>query len=125
MWYHLDWSLYTIILSLGFDSGRYLSLQLSHANQRSGRGTCAGALQANVSLCLLIHRCHKRMRNLKTKHRIGNVNHSRHLEVSPNLNTLALTYCSVPSFIMLNLLVKACRVHSHLFCRGLDVIINF
>lgn len=46
-------------------------------------------------------------------------------EESPNLNACALSDCSVTSFIMLNLLVKACRVHSHLFPGNLTISLIF
>lgn len=82
---------------------------------------------ANKHFSLSSHpQYHKHMRNFKNKYRIGNViNNSSRFKVSPNLNTFALSYCSVMSFIMLDLLVKACRVHSHLFCRGHYFTINF
>lgn len=119
MWQHLNQSLYTIffpcILILG---GTYVSgcpmlatgtgepLMLTSYKQRP--------------LCLLIQSI-TNMQNFKNKFSIGNVvNNNSHLKVSPNLNTFALTYCGVRSFNMLHLLGKACRVHSHLFCRGLD-----
>lgn len=83
-------------------------------------------LQANIFLSVLIPGTIKHRWNFKNKYRPGKtINNGSHLKVSPNLNTFALSYCSVMSFIMLNLLVKAFRVHNHLFLRELDFIINF
>lgn len=112
---------------MDFDSGRYLNLRLHQANRRQEmEESYICIVQANIFLSLLIQSLIKHMWNFKNKYTIGKViNKSSHFKVSPNLNTFALSYCRVVGFIMLNLLVKACRVHSRLFLRELDFVINF
>ena len=62
----------------------------------------------------------------QNKYKLGRVINTRGLsKVPPNLNTFALSDRRAMSFIMLDLLVKACGVHSHLFSGNLIVSLIF